>query len=252
MHGSNNMRWNKVIITMAILSIIATVALQQKWWDFRPYRKIPLAHLNTIYLDELQRIIKIQDEYLLLRNELVSNDSLPPEKEVRFFELRRELKRHNRERLQMKAEIIIKKYHVDLSVALIAGISSIYLIVMGSRMFFNRLPAIVRRRKKVRGRIIEDPPQEIYISPSEVRRSVETGFLTRKEAINWLRYNPSFWCSYCGGRLKGEYVGRIQKVTFLRNPPEGARDLKITLAELWYAHPVPKAKCTRCGRIVEF
>ncbi len=134
----------------------------------------------------------------------------------------------------------------------IAAISSLYLIVSGGLAIYHKLPAILsNRRKKVRGKIIEEP-QEVYFSPGDLRRITEAGFLTKKEAIDWLRFNPFFWCSYCGGRLKREYVGKIQKVTFLRKPPDGAMDLKITLAELCYAYPVPKVKSVRCGRIVEF
>lgn len=160
----------RIIILIAVISVLGFVTLEQKRWNLRPYREISYSHLNTIYLDEIHKTIGLMDEYDELKTELLNNETLSEAKDKRFITLQKELK-----------------------------------------------------KKK-----------------------------ENKEAEDWLRYNPSFWCSYCGGRLKGEYVGKIQKVTFLRNPPEGAKDLKIILAELWYAYPVSRVKCTRCGRIVEF
>jgi hypothetical protein len=243
----------KVIIIFACLSILLLIGLEQKRWDIRPYREIKYSHLNTIYIDEINKTVSLMDEYDGLRTELVKKGTLPELKDKRFWELQKELKKEKKELRLIKLEIIIKKYKINLLLTIIATISSLYLIISGGLMIYKKFPVILlKRRKKVRGKIIEEPPQEVYISLGDLRRRTETGFLTKKEAEDWLRYNPSFWCSYCGGKLKGDYVGKIQKVTFLRNPPEGAKDLKIILAELWYAYPVPKVKCTKCGRIVEF
>lgn len=243
----------RIIILIAVISVLGFVTLEQKRWNLRPYREISYSHLNTIYLDEIHKTIGLMDEYDELKTELLNNETLSEAKDKRFLTLQKELKKKKRELRLIKLELIVKKYKINLLLTIIAGISSLYLIVIGSVMLYKNFPVIrLKKRKKVRGKIIEEPPQEVYISPGDLRRRTETGFLTKKEAEDWLRYNPSFWCSYCGGRLKGEYVGKIQKVTFLRNPPEGAMDLKIILAELWYAYPVSRVKCTRCGRIVEF
>lgn len=247
------MRTKRIIVFIAVISLLCFVTLEQKRWNLRPYRDINYGHINTIYIDEINKTVALMDEYDRIRTELLNNGTLPELEDKRFWELQKELKKKKKELRLIKLEIIIKKYRINLLLTIITAISSLYLIVSGGVIIYKNFPVLfLKRRKKVRGKMIEEQPQEVYISPGDLRRRTETGFLTKKEAEDWLRYNPSFWCSYCGGKLKGEYVGKIQKVTFLRNPPEGAMDLKITLAELWYAYPVPKVKCVRCGRIVKF
>lgn len=246
------MKANRIILLIAIISCLALVALNQKRWDFRPYRYMSYNHLNTIYLDKIQETIKNMDEYSELEDEFLKNNKLPEPKVDRFTYLNKELKKQRKELKLIKLELILKKYKVTQILVGVAGATSLYLIITGAVLVINRYKNRKTLRKKVKGKIIVDPPSEIYISPGDLKRKIETGFLTRKDAEDWLRYNPSFWCSYCGGMLKGEYLGRVQKITFLRKPPEGATDLKIQLGEMWYAYPVSKAKCTKCGRIVEF
>lgn len=83
----------RIILLIAVISLLCFVTLEQKRWNLRPYREIQYSHLNTIYIDKINKTVALMDEYDGLRTELLNNRTLPEPKDMRFWELRMELKK---------------------------------------------------------------------------------------------------------------------------------------------------------------
>jgi hypothetical protein len=97
------------------------------------------------------------------------------------------------------------------------------------------------------------PPREIYSDEWEFGRQHEGGFVSRDEAISWLRKDPLKRCEYCGGEMTPTSAGKregIELVTFYKKVPEGARDLRVVLGSFWFVKAASELKCEGCERVV--
>jgi hypothetical protein len=96
-------------------------------------------------------------------------------------------------------------------------------------------------------------PRETYSDEWEYERQREGGFISRDEAINWMRKDPLKKCEYCGGEMRPTNAGQregVELVTFYKKVPEGARDLRVVLGSYWFVKAASELKCVGCERVV--
>jgi len=153
----------------------------------------------------------------------------------------------------IEKEIFLKRYRFDSIALLLVILSGALLIVMTFRKLF-------KTKTKTRDSIIaeleipEDMPKEIYVDDWEFQKRIENAFKTKREAIDWLKSDPTLRCDYCGARLRATITGKkeaIQLMTFYKKVPDGAKDLRVVLGSYWFAHPADELRCSNCERTIK-
>lgn len=152
----------------------------------------------------------------------------------------------------LEKEIFFKRYHADALAWFIMVISAIVLLSTKLRGLFRVKSKTVDSVIEEMG-IAEDSPREVYVNEWEFNQKIEGGFKTKREAIEWLKMDPSLKCDYCGSRLRSTLIGKkeaVQLVTFYKKVPEGAKDLRVVLGSFWFSNPATELKCPSCERII--
>ena len=83
---------------------------------------------------------------------------------------------------------------------------------------------------------------------------IDGGFKTKKEAVDWLKLDPTLKCDYCGARLRSTMTGKreaVQLITFYKKVPPGAKDLRVVMGSYWFANAASELKCPSCNRLVK-
>jgi hypothetical protein len=138
-----------------------------------------------------------------------------------------------------------------------AGVAGLAMILLS----FIHLPKSASRKREVTSAptgeesvaVVVAQPREVYSDEWEYERQREGGFISRDEAISWMRKDPLKKCEYCGGEMRPTSAGQkeaVELVTFYKKVPEGARDLRVVLGSYWFVKAASELKCVGCERVV--
>lgn len=203
----------------------------------REYRSLPLEKLIAEIEGHEQRIAALKQEILMSDRPDVGA----------------ELSVHVKAVPALQREIFVKRYRIESFAWFFAFLSFILLV-------WSRAKRVFSGRSVTRDEVLKDlaideaPPKEMYTDEWEFQQRTEGAFKTRKEAIEWLKTDPTLKCDYCGSRLRSTMTGKresVQLVTFYKKVPEGAKDLRMVLGTFWITNAATELKCPGCGKLVK-
>ncbi len=163
----------------------------------------------------------------------------------------KQLYRLSIERAKLLAEIKIRQFYVDQLITMLFIVALLLVFVNRLRKKQNRLATTKEEVIRDMSVHIENPREE-YIEEWELDSRTRDGYKTKEEAIRWLKSDPMLTCDYCGAQLRSTYTGEresIQLVTFYKNVPEGAKDLRVVFGSYWFPKHANELRCSQCGKV---
>jgi hypothetical protein len=228
----------KKFLLLLILIISASFIVASNFTSYRIFKKLPL---DRLYSEKVQYEKSVADLQAKMKSDGATD------------ELTRNIIENTNNIRSIEIEIVLKKYFAD-PIALIALLLSAL-----SMLFIKYKKSLTPEEKSVDSiiseiEITEDPPREIYVDEWEYHKKSEGGFTTKREAIDWVKSDPSLKCDYCGSRLRSTMTGKkeaVQLITFYKKVPEGAKDLRVVLGTFWFTKAATELKCPSCDRLVK-
>ncbi len=194
-----------------------------------------LLHLRPFYSYDTDKLIKLSRELKVASYR--GEDAAKAAKGLRLIE----------------TELFLRRIYSD-EVAAVAGLAALIILIVQWLSAGGETKTVLRRKVRAGLFIEEKDPTEEYVNEYELYRRMESGFATKEEAVEWLNDDAVNTCEYCGGRLKPPPGGKrafVQMITFYREVPEGARDMRVVLGSAWFAFPAPEMVCEVCGRVIK-
>jgi hypothetical protein len=197
-----------------------------------------------------QTTVMLKFRHLNLDNALTSADrdmTLPEGGVAQLDQMRRD-------RLWTSLELRRRELRVGLWMPVL-GVTGLGLVLLSMLTFLSgeRKKDLGQRSEAEGAAVHVWPPRDVYSDEWEFGRQHEGSFVSRDEAIAWLKKDPLKQCEYCGGEMKPTAGGPregIELVTFYKKVPEGARDLRVVLGSYWFVKAAPELKCEGCERVV--
>lgn len=226
-------RLSYVLLGLTLLYLLLT-----NFTNLRSFRSIPESDL-------LSRDQQLSLEIDTIKERAVAAPKDSPEK--------RALYRLITERGKVLTELALRHYYID-------QLATVLLIMLLFLMVANRLKSRQQTLPGSKAQAIRDMnvfienPREEYIDEWELRRRIEGGFRSKEEATQWLKNDPMLKCEYCGGQLRSTFTGdreSVQLITFYKNVPEGAKDLRVVLGTYWFPKHANELRCSQCGKTVQ-
>jgi hypothetical protein len=156
------------------------------------------------------------------------------------------------DRAKVQAEMFIRQFYID-QLATLLFIIALFMVAAG------RLRAVGDSMSGSKDAIIRDmdvqidQPGEEYVDEWGYQHRLSAGFPTKEEAIHWLKSDPMLKCGYCGAQLRSAFTGQqeaVRLITFYKEVPEGAKDLRVVLGSHWFAVHATQLRCDECDQIV--
>ena len=229
----------KRLLLFVILLASAGFIITSNFTSNRVFKKLPLDKLRS---EKVQYEKDLADYQKKLKEDSEPKDEITK----RMLDLSSSLN-------EIDIEITLKKYYVD-AIALLA------LILTALWLLFTRYRGKLSVEDRTVDSIIkeldigEDPPKEIYVDDWEYQKKIEGGFKTKKEAVEWIKSDPSLQCDYCGSRLRSTMTGKkeaVQLVTFYKKVPDGAKDLRVVKGSFWFSKAATELRCPSCDRVIK-
>lgn len=192
-----------------------------------------LSSYPTATLEQEQQGLQIQIDGLSLSDNQIHKD--------RKNELQKDI-------LAYKVELIRRRFFPVWA--------SILFILVGIALLtvnFVRKKKIVSEMTSKKVRVTELMPSEIYVEESEYYRRRSDGFQTKEDALIWYENDPIRVCAYCGSNDVKPMPGQqdaVQLITFYKNVPQGAKDLRIILGSSWFVRAASMLECQKCNHRV--
>lgn len=222
----------KVILALCLLYLAL-----MSFTNLRSYRSLPVAELN-LKLQELSNVVAVIKR---------THGGAPTDPKNR-----QEYYRTLGEQGKVWLELTIRQSYLDRLITILLTLTVVMLMALKIKERQSTIagtPAEVLRDMDV----MVDPPREEYIDEWELPNRAADGFASKEDAVHFLKNDPTLSCDYCGGVLRSTFTNKresIAMVTFYKNVPTGAKDLRVVLGSYWFPKQATELRCGKCGREV--
>src|SRR5574341_1557108 len=223
----------RLLLTVFLIGILAGLALRFDPLGWRPYRSESLAGVKLLLKAYERRLDVTEREHERLSvapidTRVIGAEGRRAQDLLSLSDMAQALRYHVD---ALKKEIALRgtleDYHLGflaphyLPLVLSALSLVLFLLLALRERLISPIPVFASVKE------LESPPGEEYITEGELPRKIETGFASKKEALQWLKEDPGCVCEYCGSRMKAQSTGTIRQMTFYKKVPAGVKDQRV-------------------------